>query len=141
MKYEFLEDEATADIAIVAYGKTMKQAFENVALAVINVMVDPTTVEEQEIKYVTKTAKDLKALLYDFLEDIVYYNDAENLMFKTVKVEELDKSNNTIKAVFKGEPFDSNRHEARNHVKAITYFGMEINKTKKGCVIKVTLDL
>ena len=54
MKYEYLEDEATADLAIKAYGKTLKEAFENSANAVCNAIWDIKKIDEQEIKLVKK---------------------------------------------------------------------------------------
>lgn len=141
MKFEYLEDEATADLAIKAYGKDLREAFENTALALINAIVEPSSVEEQEVKYVSKQAKDIKSLLYDFLEEVLYFHDAEGLVFKTIRVEELNKKTNMIKAVFRGEPFNQDKHEAKNNIKAITYFGMEIKKDKEECVIQVTVDL
>jgi SHS2 domain-containing protein len=141
MKFEYLEDEATADLAIRAVGKDLREAFENTALALINAIVDVESVDEQEVKYVTKTAADLKSLLYDFLEEVLFFHDAEGIVFKTIKVQELDEKLNKIKAVFKGEVFNPGKHEARNNIKAITYFGMEINKLSKGYEIKVTVDL
>jgi SHS2 domain-containing protein len=141
MNYEYLEDEATADLAIRAKGKSLKSVFENTALALINAIVDTETVEEQEIKIFSKKAADLKALIYDFLEEILYFHDAESLVFKTIEVQELDEKTNTIKAVLKGEVFNPDKHEARNNIKAITYFGMKIEKLKEEYMIEVTVDL
>lgn len=141
MPYEYLENEATADLAIRAIGMDLREAFENTALALINAMFDTDKVEEQEIKLVTREAKDLKSLLYDFLEDVLYFHDAEGLVFKTVSVESLNEEEPGIKAVFKGEVFNPEKHEVKNSVKAITYFGMKIKNTNKGVEIELTVDL
>ncbi len=128
-------------MAVKAYGKTLKEAFENAALSVFNIITNSSKVESQEIKLVTKKASDLKSLLYDFLEEIIYLNDAEGLVFHSVKVEDLDEKNNTISAVFKGEPFNPKKHKAGTHVKAVTYFRMSIEKVKSVYQIEFTLDV
>ena len=141
MDYEYLEDEATADLAIRAYGNNLKKAFENTAKALINAIAETGSVEEQEIKLVAKSSENIQALLYDFLGEIIYLHDSEGIVFRTVRVEELDEKNNAVSAVLKGEKYDKNKHKPVYEVKAITYFGMKIEKTVKGYEINVTVDL
>ena len=141
MSYEYLDYEATADLAVRAAGKTLKEAFESAGEALINAMAETGSVEEQEIKLVDKKAEDLESLLYDFLEDIVYFHDAENIIFKSVKITDFNAKNNSLRAVLKGEIFNASKHEAKNSVKAVTYFGMKIVKKKNCYEISFTVDL
>ena len=143
MKYKYLEDEATADVAFISYGKSLEEAFTNSAQAVIELMIDSKSIDVQEVKRVSKSARDLKALLYDFLEEIIYFHDAENLVFKTVEAKRVYEENNLwyLEAVFKGEQFDKKKHKVGSPIKAITYFGMQIRQEKKQWIVKVTLDL
>ncbi|VVB76532.1 Protein archease [Candidatus Tiddalikarchaeum anstoanum] len=140
MNYEYL-DTSTADLTIRAFGKDLKEAFTNSAMAVFNTMVDAGSVSEQEIKLVSKKAKDIKSLFYDFIEEIIYFHDAEGLVFKTVKVEDIDEKNNTLRAVFKGENFNPKKHKPKNNIKAITYYDMKISHKNSGFEIEFTLDL
>ena len=141
MKFEYLKDEATADLAIKSYGKNLKEAFENSASAVCEAICDIKTIDEQEIKLVKKSSKDLKMLLYDFLEEIIFLQDSENLVFKRVKIDEFDELNPRLSAVFYGETFDKTKHVAKTHIKAITYFDMAISMEKGKVGIKFVVDV
>ncbi len=142
-KYEYLEDEATADAAFLAYGKNLENVFENSALAIIELMIDTKNVRVQEVRNVKKEAEDLKSLLYDFLEEIIYFHDAEELVFKKVEVKKVYEEDDKffIEAVFKGEVFNPDKHEAGSNIKAVTYFGMKIEKKNDNWTAKITLDL
>jgi SHS2 domain-containing protein len=141
MKYEYLDNEATADLAIKAYGKTLKEAFENSAGAVCNAICEIKTIEEQEIKLVKKKSQNLKMLLHDFLEEILFLLDSENMVFKRVIVDELDEKEFSISAIFYGEIFEQKKHIPKAHIKAITYFDMQIKKAKDRFVIKFVADI
>ncbi len=141
MDYRILEDEATADLAIEAYGNNLRQAFENSAKAICDSISDTSKIEEQEIKLVNKKAENLQMLLYEFLEEILYFHDADNLVFKRVIVQELDEKTPSISAIFYGENFDKKKHASKAHIKAITYHKMSIIKEKGNVIIKFIVDV
>ena len=74
-KYEFFEH--TADAKFRAYGKNIGEQFSNAAIALIAVMFDPEKIEEKITKSVTIKGNDLKSLLYNFLEELLYLIDTE----------------------------------------------------------------
>jgi len=139
MKYRILSEEATADLAFEAYGDSLKELFENAGIVVFNIMTDISKVEKKTEKRIEKKSEDLKSLLYDFLEELIFLHDSENLVFSEIKVDEI--KNNHIVATVKGEKFDRSKHESRSLVKAVTYFGMEIKEDNGKWRAKVTLDL
>lgn len=141
MDYEYLEEGATADLAIKAKGKTLKEAFENSAKAVINAISEASKVSPIEMIMVEKKAGNLKMLLYDFLEEIIFLHDANGLVFNSARIDEFDEKNNSLSAVFFGEQFDIKKHEPKAHIKAITYFDMEIKKEKGKAIIKFIVDV
>ena len=141
MDYRILEDDATADLAIEAYGNNLRQAFENSAMAICESISDTSKIDEQEIKLVNKKAENIQMLLYEFLEEILYFHDSDNLVFKRVIVQELDEKNPSISAIFYGENFDKKKHESKAHIKAITYHKMSIIKEKGKAIIKFIVDI
>lgn len=143
LKYKILEEEATADMAFIAYGKTLEEAFENAALVVFETMTNLDKVEKKTKKTIKIKSEDEKSLLFDFIDNLLFYKDAENLLFSSVKVKKIQKTKEgfTLEAEALGEEFDPEKHEQRSLVKAITYFGMEIKKGKEGWSLKITLDL
>ncbi|NJE04563.1 archease [Thermococcus sp. M36] len=125
--------EHTADIGIRGYGDTLEEAFEAVALALFDVMVDVRKVEPKECREVKTEGKDLEALLYNFLEELLVLHDIEGLVFGDVAVE-IEKADEgyRIKAKACGEPIDYERHEPKEEVKAITYHDMKIERLPDG---------
>ena len=87
------------------------------------------------MKEVKLKAEDLKALLYDFLEELLILHEADNLLFSKFKVI-INKEDNSLKATMWGEKINKN-HELRNLVKAVTYNDMIIQEQ----MIQVVLDI
>ena len=134
MKYKYLPH--TADQYIEAYGSTLEEAFENVALGMENMMVqgiEPKVKVEFEVQ-----GKDEKELLYNFLDKLLFYKDTENLFFSDIKVR---IEGNKLSAVCKGEEFDPNKHEADIGVKAVTFHDLSIEKKNGQYIVKVLVDI
>ncbi len=137
MKYELLEDVATADIAFRAFGKTLNALFENCAIATTDSMVDISEVKAKIVKEIELSDGGKEDLLFSFLSEIVYLKDAENLFFSKFEVNVKDKQ---LKAKMCGEKFND-RITFRNDVKAVTMHMLKINKLKEGYDATVVLDI
>ncbi|MBT3323921.1 archease [archaeon] len=133
--YEFLEH--TADEKFRAYGKTLEEAFINAALATAKIMTDdkvkPTIEKKIEIKVNTK-----EKLLYQFLEELLFYVDTEGFILSEVKDLEI-KDNFTLTATFLGDSAED--YEIKAHIKAITYNDMFIKEEENLVTIQVVHDL
>ncbi|AHF80316.1 Hypothetical protein TES1_0930 [Thermococcus paralvinellae] len=125
--------EHTADIGIRGYGKTLEEAFENVAIALFDVMVDVRKVEPKEMREIEVSGEDLYALLYNFLEELLILHDTEGLVFSDFDVKiEKTKEGYKLKVKAYGEPLDYEKHEPKEEVKAITYHDMKIEQLEDG---------
>jgi len=138
-KYEFLEH--TADVFIVGNGKTLKEAFQNSALGVMQYMVDIKTVQLKIQKKIKAKGSDLKSLLVEFLTQVLALHDAENLVFSKFKVTKFDDKKFEIEATAQGEDFNAKKHKQGTLIKAITYHEMEIKKRKNIYSIKFLVDI
>lgn len=138
-RFEIDSELATADAMFRAYGKTLNEAFENAGYAMFEIMTDTRQVKPELEFSFEKKSEDLKSLLYDFLEELLYYHEVKEVFLSEFKVE-LDEAGNSLKAVVKGEKVNDS-HERRSIVKAVTYFDMKIEKAVKGCIVQVVLDL
>jgi len=138
-KFKFL-DITTADIAFEAYGKTLNKLFSNAALAMFEVMIDTKQIKPKIKKTIELKTEDMKSLLFDWLNELIFYFGSENLAFSKFDVE-VDKKNFNLKAVCWGEKIDPQRHKIRTEVKATTYHKMKIEETKKGWTAQVILDI
>lgn len=139
--YEFFEH--TADVGIIAYGETLEEAFENAALAMYDVMTDPSRIEARECEKIEVEAEDLEALLFEWLTALLARTDSKNLLFSKFSVR-IDKSEGGYRLLGEacGERFDSRKHPSETEVKAVTYHMMEIGKRDDGgYFLKFILDI
>jgi SHS2 domain-containing protein len=136
--YEFFEH--TADVGIIARGKTIEEAFENAAKAVFEIMTDTSKIEAKECRDISTFGYDLENLLYKWIEELLYYHDTETLVFTEFQVR-IDKENMTLTGKACGEKFDPNKHEKRTVVKAMTYHMMEIRQENGNYVVQFVVDI
>ena len=138
-KFEFL-DITTADTAFAAYGKDLNEVFANAALAMFEVMINTKQIKPEIKKTVEIKAQDLKSLLFDWLNELLFYFGSENLVFSKFDPK-IDKKSFKLNAICWGEKIDLKRHEIKTEVKATTYHKMKIKKTKQGWSTQVILDI
>ncbi len=124
--------EHPADIEFEAYGKTLEEVFENVAKVVLGTITNVAKVDSKIRKEIEISSEDLPSLLYDFIEQILIFHDAENLVFKEVKVKKIERVNGRyfLEAELKGEEYSPEKHESGTVIKAITYHEMQIGKKR-----------
>lgn len=141
MKYKFLPH--TADVIFEGYGETFEEAFANAALAMEEVMTDTSKVEQKVEEKIEVESEDMKALLYDWLEQLLILHDAKNLIFSKFDVKKIEKSEKGFRltASIWGEEFDPARHEDRTVVKAVTYMNMEIGEKEGKKYVRVLVDI
>lgn len=137
-----------ADIRFIAYGETLEKVFENAALATLTVIADISTIQSQIEFEIELEAIDLENLMVDFLSELLFLFDAEETVLGNVTVKEVGaktdedgKEMYSINAAVSGEPIDSQKQNFKTEVKAITYNGIRVEKTRDGFETEVVLDL
>lgn len=143
MSYEFLEDFATADIAFRAWGKDLEELFKAAGDATINVMIDNLdAIALQETRTFSLENDELDMLLFNFMQEFIYYKDSELLLLRAQQIEISEKDGlHQLSAVTKGEKLDRDRHEQRVDVKAVTLHQFQLEKTDDGWTAIVILDI
>lgn len=135
-RFEYFE--ATADIGFKAYGNNLNEAFENAGLALFNIISDTSGVDiSREISFEI-TSEDHVALLYDYLEELLFYHEIEFMLFSDFHVE-IDEDLH-LKATIKGEPIDWEKHERKTEIKAITFHMMDV-KDSSPAEVRAIVDL
>jgi SHS2 domain-containing protein len=119
LPFRFLPDVALADIAFEADAFTIGGLFEECALAVSEIMVDPETLGRKTVMQFSLKSESLDRLLYDFLTELIVVKDVDSLLFGEFEVE-VSPDGTSLAAVAKGEPIDREKHKLRNDVKAVT---------------------
>lgn len=138
--FEYLEH--TADAKFRAYGKNLGQAFENAALAMLNVMVETGSVTNSSSVEVELSSPDPDSLLFDWLSEVLFLFEVEEMVFGDVKVNELNIGEDecSLSGTLYGETIDHSIHIFDTEVKAATYNDMKIEKTDDGWMIQATVD-
>ncbi|MEK6813100.1 MAG: archease [Nanoarchaeota archaeon] len=140
-KYVFLPDIAIADIAFDAYGKNEEQLLQHAAEALLEMMVDVKTVNATTKKMITLENEKLDALLFDFLNEIVFLKDKDYLVFKTITVTLKKNKEYRLTAALEGEEINPEKHDLGNDVKAITMHLFEVKKEKDYWKARVVVDI
>lgn len=140
-KYEYLEH--TADIKFLAYGNTLEEVFENAALAMFNVIIDTGKVSGETTRDVDLTSPDLESLLVDWLSEILYLFEVDELVFWKFGVEKIreEEGRYSIKAIASGEPYYPESHPFETEIKAVTYNQLKLEKTADGWRAQVVVDI
>ena len=143
MPYHFLEEIGTADIAFEATGRDLPELFMAATDATMNVMIDNLdAIEPRETRHIELVNDKLDMLLFDFLQEFIYFKDAERLLLRVreVSIHENDRKF-SLKAKAAGEPLHAARHHQRADVKAVTLHGFSIDKEDDGWKARVLLDI
>ena len=143
MSYRFLEDVAIADVAFEAWGDTVEAMFVAAAEATMNVMVeDLETVAKRTRRSVQVEAEASDLLLFNFLQEFIFYKDAERLLLRaeTVRIEQ-EGETFRASADLAGEELDMHRHDLIVDVKAVTLHRFWVGKTERGWEAFVILDI
>ncbi len=138
MEKDFEILDHTADVGIIAYGNDMKQAFTNTAKGLFSLITELDNISEVLYRDIELVAPDQESLLVEWLNELIYLFDAENIIFRRFDIVELDDTR--LKARSYGERVDSSKHKLKTGVKAATYHMLKVDKTD-GCKVQVLLDI
>ncbi|HVP78801.1 MAG TPA: archease [Thermodesulfobacteriota bacterium] len=136
-RFEILDH--TADIGIVVHGENLKTLFENAGEAFFHLITDLRKVRRRVERRVNIGGESLDRLMVDWLSELLYLHDVENLLFKGFDVDSVGQEG--LKATVKGESFREGVHVIKTEVKAVTYHQIEVRRENGGWRAQVILDL
>jgi SHS2 domain-containing protein len=138
-KFKFFEH--TADAKFQAYGKRMEEAFSNAALAMFSILTDTNKIKKKIKKGIEARGHDIKSLLYNYLEELLFLIDTENFLLNHIEQLKIHKKEKKyfIEAIAVGDKAEN--YETTGDIKAITYNEMEIKEEKNKVMVQVVLDL
>ena len=138
MGKEFELIDHTADVGIIAHGASINQAFANAARGLFSIITDLDDIREALHRDIEVTAPDQESLLVEWLNELIYLFDTENIIFNKFDITHL--TNTQLKARIYGEKVDSSRHELKTGVKAATYHMLKVKKNN-GYQAQVLFDI
>jgi len=128
-----------ADVGVRGVGRTPAEAFEQAALALTAVVTDPAAVALDERVEIACADADPEALLFDWLNAVVYEMATRGLVFGRFEVA---VRGDRLEASAWGEPVDVAKHQPAVEVKGATYTGLHVRRDGEGawiaeCVVDV----
>lgn len=138
MSYKFLDHATDAFIEVTA--KDLKEAFLISGNAVINITLDQDKVKEIEQKEIIAQGKDLRYLLFSWLEEVTFVLITEGFAIRRIELEIYENKGYKIIAKAHGEPLDFQKHNFKVEIKAPTFYEMKIEQ-KDGVFMRFLLDL
>ena len=145
MPYHYRGDIAHADIAFDAWGETLEDLFRAAAAATLEVMVeDLGALRPLEALDITLTEADEEMLLFDFLNELIFYKDARRLLLRPVRISIAKLTDGTgyaLQSVLQGEEVDAQRHRLNTDVKAVTMLRFSVARVADGWRATVVLDV
>lgn len=129
--------EHTADVGLIAYGSDIAESFANAAYGMFSIMIDMRTVRLNETRMIELAENNSENLLFSWLNELLYFFDAEKLLFRQFDIERSDGL--SIKAKCTGEKVDPVRHHLKTGVKSATYHMLQVDSQKNQ--VRVIFDI
>jgi SHS2 domain-containing protein len=140
-RHEFLESVAVADCAVEIEGDDLDDLFATAARALAEVMVDPATVRTSIGRSVELTAPSLDLLLYDWLSELIYMKDSEQLVFPLTEPRVTEGTPCRLEARLTGGPIDRATTELRADPKAVTFHQFTLEPHGRGWRARLVIDI
>jgi SHS2 domain-containing protein len=136
-RFEILDH--TADIGIIVRGENLKALFENAGKGFFHLITDLRKVKRRVERRVNIGGESLDRLMVDWLSELLYLHDVENLLFRGFEVDSVGEDG--LKAIVKGEPFQEGIHVIKTEVKAVTYHQIEVRQENGRWRAQIIFDL
>ncbi len=142
MSYRFLND-AQADVAIEAVGKTREELFESAGKALFEVVGNnPPKEPLRQVSFSVK-APQLEDLLRKWLNELIYIKDNKRLYIAHFNFQFLEQDGQlVVQSRLQGVPLNiMQSHHFRVDPKGIALHGFSLKKQKTGLTAKFIVDV
>ena len=126
--------EHTADMGLRGWGGTPAEAFEETALAMLELIMDRKGVRARDEFTLSIGGTDLTGLLVEFLNELLSLSDIEDSAFVSVRIERLEGEGGEwdLDAVIGGVPRERFAGQLQAEVKAATWYGASVERDDEG---------
>jgi tRNA nucleotidyltransferase (CCA-adding enzyme) len=123
--------DVEADVGVRGWGPTLADAFSQVALGTLAIIVAPEDVRESEHREVRAQGDSPEGLLVNWVNECLYVHEIEEFVAHRVEVSSVAEG--VVHGVLHGEALDRTRHRVGTVVKAATAHGVGL-ATRPDCV-------
>lgn len=132
---KFEEIEHTADLAMRAYGRDMKELFANAAQGMFALMAEPSLEGPAREREVSLEATDSESLLVNWLNELIYLHEVEGETYSQFAIETLTPTRLTAHVT--GRPTKSKTKA----IKAATFHDLKVVRTGTGYEATIVFDV
>ena len=143
--YELFEHKA--DVGVRGHGSTLEEAFQEGAKAMFEVMVDLTQIAPKVGVDVTAFAPNQEELFVEFLNQLLYLRDVQEMFFSDFKIKSIEKKMENdeemwhLTGIARGEKINQKRQRIKVDVKAATFSQLSVGekdgKWMAQCIVDV----
>jgi SHS2 domain-containing protein len=143
MSYRLIRDKTKGAVAFVAEGKTLEELLTSAGVAVTATMVkDVSKIEQLASKQFSVEAENVEMLLFIFLQELIFYKDAELLLFSSFDLDVSQKSGKwRLRVRASGEEMDPAIHDLVVDIKAVSLRHYSVEETSEGWSAEVMLEV
>jgi len=139
----FKEIDHTADVGIVAYGKTLEELFENAACGMLYISYGNLSIDANLSLKIDIEEPDETHLLVAWLSELNYLTLTNDFLTHTIKDIKLTKTENNcrLQAEISGTQAGTFLNFFNTEIKAVTYHNLKIEKKKDHYQCQVIFDI
>jgi len=146
MPYRYLDDLTVADVAFEARGSSLEELFTAAWEATLQVMIEnPNSLGKVESRNIALVEPSLDLLLHNFLQELIYYKDAEGLLLRIedCRIQWVEGRSKfaRLDARARGQMIDPKVHRLGTDVKAVTFYRFDLARENRGWRATVVLDV
>ncbi|MDX1412895.1 MAG: archease [Candidatus Promineifilaceae bacterium] len=128
--------EHTADWSIKVKGRDLDRLFIHAAEGMSSLIAgELDALPQDEERTISLAAYDVEGLLVDWLSELAYYAEMEQLVFAHFKISELTA--NKLRAIVRGGV----AAELHKHIKAVTYHDLQVVRNEQGYEVTIVFDV
>ncbi len=129
----------TADLGILVNGTSLEKLFENAGKALLEQLVRIKKSSKKTALSISLSGADLEDLMVNWLSEILYLFNGENLVAEDISVKSIRWNN--ISSTLNVIPFNTDKHVLIREIKAVTYHQIEVKKSNDLWITRVIFDL
>jgi SHS2 domain-containing protein len=141
MTRTFEEIEHTADYAIRAYGRDLRELVENAGRGMISLIVDPSELPAERTVEVSATAADAEQLVVRALKEILFLEEDGLGVPVRFAVATVDAERFSMQGTVGLASLEAARSALRGGIKAVTYHNLQIVHRDGLLSIEITFDV
>ncbi len=127
------------ELAVRISGSSQADLFANSALALFDVMTDPSTIEIREHIPLEIEGSNRDDLMVNWMRELLYLYQGGGYLLKEFKINQVKDT--LVKAEVSGEKIDPDRHEIKQEIAAVAFHKSRMEKTGNQWIAQVIFEI